>query len=104
MTFNNAAVRDWAQKVQSQYLQRTELSWEGTGNLLGKWGGVNSLMKPEMERGWQEVIIQNMNLNFRSKSYNKVSFSVCVCLCVCLCVCVYIYIYIYVHIYISEII
>ena len=51
MTFNNAAVSDWAQKVQSQHLQRTELSWEGTGNLLGKWGRVNSLMEPEMERG-----------------------------------------------------
>ena len=48
MTFNNAAVSDWAQKVQSQHLQRTELSWEGTGNLLGKWGRVNSLMEPEM--------------------------------------------------------
>ena len=98
MTSNNAAVSDWAQKVQSQHLQRTELSWEGTGNLLVKWERVNSLMEPEMERGWQEVIVQNTNLNFTSEIYNRVSFSLCVCFCVCLCV--YIHIYIYIHTYI----
>ena len=98
MTFNNAAVSDWVQKVQSQHLQRTELSWEGTGKLLVKWERVNSLMEPEMERGWQEVIVQNTNLNFTSEIYNRVSFSLSVCFCVCLCV--YIHIYIYIHTYI----